>query len=136
MHGGMQPREEHGPDWRRWGCGHTQGVLTTWWACLVTAFAWSVPGWAWTLPLVVLGPDCCMKVGFSISLVAHFCFMLCLVFHLYLNVCSAKHVFSNTSGTMSLVKEYVSKDCLFLLFWTLFGGRIRSIVTTNSRLWS
>jgi len=51
---------------------------------------------------------------------------------LYLNVCPAKHVFSNTSGTMLIVKVYVSKDCLFLLFWTLFGSRIRSFVTANT----
>ena len=48
----------------------------------------------------------------------------CLVFHLYLNVCPTKHVFSNTSGTTSIVYAYVSKVCLFLLFWTLIGGRI------------
>ena len=49
---------------------------------------------------------------------------ICLVFHLYSNVCPAKHVFCYTSGTMSIVKVYVSKDCLFLPFWTLIGGRI------------
>ena len=30
--------------------------------------------------------------------------------------------------------SYVSKDCLFLLFWTLFGGWVRSIVTANRNL--
>ena len=44
-----------------------------------------------------------------------FCLVL-FIFHLYSNVCPTKHVFSNTSGTMSIVKAYVSKDCLFLLF--------------------
>ena len=53
-------------------------------------------------------------------LVCAFCSVL-FIFHLYSNVCPAKHVFSNISGTMSIVKVYVSKDCLFLLFWTLFG---------------
>jgi hypothetical protein len=55
----------------------------------------------------------------------------CLVFHFYSNM-SYKTCFSNTSGTRSIVKAYVPKDCLFLLFWTLFGGRIRSIVTANT----
>jgi len=49
---------------------------------------------------------------------------LLLIFHLYLNTCPAKHDFSNTSGTRSIVKTYVSKYCLFLPFWTLFGGQI------------
>ena len=49
------------------------GCAKPWWAHLTTAFAWSVPGWAWTLPPLVLGPGCCVKVGFSISLIAHFC---------------------------------------------------------------
>ena len=33
---------------------------------------------------------------------------------------------------MSIVKVYVSKDCLFLLFWSLFGSRIWSLVTANT----
>ena len=56
-------------------------------------------------------------------LLCAFCLVL-FRFHLYSNVCPTKHVFSNTSGTMLIVKVYVSKDCLFLLFWTLFGGWI------------
>jgi len=54
-----------------------------------------------------------------------------IIFHLYSNICPAKHVFSNTSGTMSIVKAYVSKVCLFLLFWIIIGGRIWSLVTAN-----
>jgi hypothetical protein len=54
------------------------------------------------------------------------------IFHLYSNVCPTKYVFSNTSGTMSIVKAYVSKVCLFLLFWTIIGGRMLSLVTTNN----
>jgi hypothetical protein len=48
-----------------------------------------------------------------------FCFLvlcLLLIFHLYSNTYPAKHDFSNTSGTRSIVKAYMSKDCLFLLF--------------------
>jgi hypothetical protein len=44
----------------------------------------------------------------------------------------AKHDFSNTSGTRSIVKAYVSKACLFLLFWTIIGGRIWLLVTANT----
>jgi hypothetical protein len=45
--------------------------------------------------------------------------VLCLlfIFHLYSNTCSVKHNFSKTSVTRSIVKAYMSKDCLFLLFW-------------------
>jgi hypothetical protein len=32
----------------------------------------------------------------------------CLVFHLHSNMCPVKHVFSNTSGTRSMVYAYVS----------------------------
>ena len=49
---------------------------------------------------------------------------LLLIFHLYSNSCPTKHDFSNTSVTRSIVKAYVSKDYLFLLFWTLIGGQI------------
>ena len=47
-------------------------------------------------------------------------------------MCPTKHVFSNTSGTISIVKAYVSKDCLFLLFWIIIGGRMLLLVTANS----
>jgi len=39
-------------------------------------------------------------------LLCAFCLVL-FIFHLYLNVCPTKHVFSNTSGTRSMVKAYV-----------------------------
>jgi prolipoprotein diacylglyceryltransferase len=54
------------------------------------------------------------------------------VFHLILKMCPAKHVFSNTSGNRLIVKAYVLKVCLFLLFWTIIGGRIWSIVIANN----
>jgi hypothetical protein len=56
----------------------------------------------------------------------------CLVFHLYSNVCAAKHISSNTSGTRSIVKAYVSKVCLFLPFWTLIGDRNCLLWTANN----
>ena len=62
------------------------------------------------------------------------CFLFCVfcfVFHLYSNVCPAKHVSSNTSRTMSIVDAYVSKVCLFLLFWILIGDQICSLRTAN-----
>ena len=47
-----------------------------WWAYLVTAFAWSVPGWAWTLSTVVFYPGkLCRWASLLISF-AHFYFML------------------------------------------------------------
>ena len=106
MHGDMQPSEECGPEKRWRGCGHTQGAPKPWWAHLTTAFAWSVPGWAWTLPPLVLGPGCCVKVGFSISHVAHFCFTLSILrlllgFPLVFKCSPTKHVSSNISGTIS-----------------------------------
>ena len=64
-------------------------------------------------------------------LLCTFCLIL-FIFHLYSNVCPTKHVFSDTSGTMSIVKAYVSKVCLFLLFWTIIGGRMLSLVTANT----
>ena len=63
------------------------------------------------------------------------CFLncaFCLVFHFYLNICPAKHDSSNTSGTMSIVKAYVLKVCLFLLIWIVSSGRILSLRTANS----
>ena len=74
------------------------------------------------------------------SRISTLCFLLCafclvlFIFHLYLNVCPAKHVFSNTSETMSIVKAYVLKDCLFLLFWNIIGCQIWSLVTANISL--
>ena len=47
---------------------------------------------------------------------AHSLLRILIIFHLYSNICSAKHVFSNTSGTMLIVKAYVLKDYLFLPF--------------------
>ena len=41
-------------------------------------------------------------------LLCAFCLVL-FIFHLYSNVCPAKHVFSNTSGTMSIVKTCVKR---------------------------
>ena len=74
------------------------------------------------------------------------CFLLCafclvlFISHLYSNVCPTKHVSSNTSGAMLIVKAYVSKVCLFLLFWILIGGRIWSLRIANKspkfNLWS
>ena len=61
---------------------------------------------------------------------------LLLGFPLVFECVSYKTCFSNTSGTMSIVKVYVSKDCLFLPFWTLIGGRIRSLVTANRYVYS
>jgi hypothetical protein len=54
-------------------------------------------------------------------LLCAFCLIL-FVFHLISKMCPAKHVFSNTSGTRSIAKAYVSKVCLFLLFWTIIGS--------------
>ena len=54
-----------------------------------------------------------------------------IIFHLYSNICPAKHVFSNTSRIMSIVKAYVSKHCLFLLFWIIIGSRMLSLLTAN-----
>jgi hypothetical protein len=54
-------------------------------------------------------------------LLCAFCLVL-FIFHLYLNMCPVKHIFSNTSGTRSIVHAYVSKVCLFLLFWIIIGG--------------
>ena len=72
------------------------------------------------------------------SRISALCFLLCafclvlFIFHLYLNMIPEKHVFSNTSGTMSIVHAYVSKVYLFLLFWTIIGNRIQSLVTANT----
>ena len=110
----------------------------------------SHPGWlTWPPPLpggLVAGPRplprwCSAqvwRVGGLFHLfplrISALCFLLCtfcLIFHLYSNMSPAKHVFSNTSGTRSIVYAYVSKVCLILLFWTLFGGLIQSLVTAN-----
>ena len=71
-----------------------------------------------------------LRISVLCFLLYAFCLVL-FIFHFYSNVCHAKRVFSNTSGTRSIVFAYVSKVCLILLFWTLFGGQIRSIVTAN-----
>ena len=81
-------------------------------------------------------PKFCVGVGLCLVLWYRICIMLSLlciliIFHLYSNICLAKHVFCNTSRTMSIVKAYVSKDCLFLVFWIIIGGRMLSLVTTN-----
>ena len=76
---------------------------------------------------------------FPFLLFTHFSFTLsvcvfCLIlfnFHLHLNMCPAKHVFSNKNGTRSIVHAYVSKVCLFLLFWIIIGGRMLSLVNAN-----
>jgi hypothetical protein len=80
--------------------------------CLAQILRWS----GLASPSMVFG---CMNLLYAL----HDC-AFCLVFHLYSNVCPTNHVFSNTSGTRSIVKAYVSKDCLFLPFWTLIGGQI------------
>ena len=54
------------------------------------------------------------------------------VFHLYSNVCPAKHISSNTSGTISILKAYVSKVCLFLPFWIVIGSRNSLFRTANT----
>ena len=72
-----------------------------------------------------------LRISVLHFLLCAFCLVL-FIFHLYPNVCPVKHVFSNTSGTMSIVKSYVSKDCLFLLFWTIIGSRMLSLVTANN----
>ena len=78
-----------------------------------------------------------LPLGLTLSLVEsalHFLVLSLLhIFHLYSNTCPTKHVSPNTSGTKSIVKSYVSKDCLFLPFWTLISGRILSLVTANPR---
>ena len=59
--------------------------------------------------------------------------LLCIliIFHLYSCICPAKHAFFNTSGTRSIVYAYVSKVCLFLMFWIIIGSRMLSLVTAN-----
>jgi hypothetical protein len=106
--------------WPRWPPPYSGGLLAgpgllPWW-CLAQilheggAFAWF------------------LVVEFAL----HFLVLrLLLIFHMYQILVLQNMIFSNTSGIMSIVKAYISKDCLFLLFWTLFGGRIRSIVTAN-----
>ena len=113
--------------WRRVGQrGGGGGAAAPCWAFLTTTFARSVPGWAWTPSTVVfyLGKLCRWAsfsfFGIESTLRFRVC-AFCYVFHLYSNICPAKHVFSNTSGTRSIVKAYVSKVCLFLLFWTIIG---------------
>jgi hypothetical protein len=94
---------------------------------------WAEPGpllWWYSVQVSCVG-----GLLFLFSL-AHFCFTpsVCTflyVFHLYLIMWPTKHDFSNTSGTRSIVKAYASKVCLFLLFWTIIGGRIWSLVTAN-----
>ena len=67
--------------------------------------------------------------GLLLGSFALFCFTLsdlCLLFYfpVVFDMSLAKQVLSNTSGTRLIVKAYVSKDCLFLPFWTLIGYRI------------
>ena len=125
MHGGMQPPEKSGAERRRWGCGRTQGAPASrppspgrfldghgpyprWYSTQVNC----VGGLLFLFPLCI----------FALRLLfVPFCLVL-FIFHLYSNVCPAKHVLSNTSGNMSIVYAYVSKVCLFLLFWTIIGG--------------
>ena len=122
---------------REMGLGHTAwGAATPWLAHLAITFARWASGWAWAPPTVVLGPSLACRWALPFILFAHFCFTLSVLrlllgFPLVFKYLSCKTFFSNTSETRSIVKAYMSKDCLFLPFWTLFGGQIRSIVTAN-----
>ena len=109
-----------------------------WWARPMIAFVWSILGWAWAPSTSVLGPDSSLEWAFAwffdvgsalrfldCAFLPYFPCILCLWL--------AKHLVSNTCGNMSIVKAYVSKVCLFLLFWILIGGWIWSIRTANNK---
>ena len=133
-------RRKLGPGCAAWG------AAAPWLARLATAFARWAGGWAQAPPTPVFCPGklcrwaslCISFAHFFITLSALRIFALrflncafCLVFHLYSNICPTKHDSSNTSGTMSIVKAYVLKFCLFLLFWIVIGGQIWSLRTAN-----
>ena len=105
-------------------------------ARLMTTFAWSVPGWAWALSTSVLGLELVCRWAFPFIPFAHFYFTLYALrllpgFPLVFEYESCKTYFFQYKWNYVKVKAYVSKDCLFLLFWTLFGSRIQSLVTAN-----
>jgi hypothetical protein len=109
---------------------------------LATAFAWSVPGWAWTLPMSVLRPGCKELLGFFFSsplripqiCVLHCAFFLYFVhFYLFPSIDMQNTFSHNTSGTRSIIYACV-KVCLFLLFWTIIGSSNCVIVTTNNTI--
>jgi hypothetical protein len=129
----MQPSVQARPRWQKQGCGRTP-------LCAHTQVRPTrerlrvVSSWLGLGPFHVgIRPRFCTKVGFSSYslmctsgiriLLCAFCLIL-FVFHLIPKMCPAKYIFSNTSGTTSIVKAYVSKVCLFILFWTIIGGRI------------
>jgi hypothetical protein len=101
------------------------GVAAPRWARLATAFAWSVPGWAWTLPTSVLRPSYKELLGFFFSSplripkirVLHCAFFLSFVhFYLFPSI-DLQNTFSrNTSGTRSVIYAYVSKFVYFFYF--------------------
>ena len=133
----MQQSVEARPRRQPLGCGRTPSALAPWWAHLTTVFVWPVPGWAWAPSTSVLGPDSSLEWAFAWFFVVEFALRFldctfCFVFHLYSNVCPAKHISSNTSGTISILKAYVSKVCLFLLFWIVIGGRNSLLRTANT----
>jgi hypothetical protein len=110
---------QRGPKRRRRGCGHSLAgparhhlALVGYWLGLDACHGGILPSLDVWMGLSSYFPLCTSGIRF---LLCAFCLIL-FVFHLIPKMCLAKHVFSNTSGTRSIVKAYVSKVCLFLLF--------------------
>jgi hypothetical protein len=127
MHGGMQPPEQGGPKRQCWRCGRTPGATVPRLTQLATALLRWVASWAWVMSLVVFCLGWMFGWAFAclLGVESTLRFPVCVfwyVFCLYLNMSPVKQVFSNTSGTRSIVKAYLLKVCLFLLFWTIIGS--------------
>jgi len=56
-HAAMQPLAEDGPGTRWWGYGRTPGAAVLGLASLTTDFVLWAAGWAWIIPMSVLGPN-------------------------------------------------------------------------------
>jgi hypothetical protein len=97
--------------------GGNWGADAPWLAHLVTTFVWSVLRWAWTFPMLVLGPNsllewaiaCFFGIEFALCFLDR-AFWYAFVYFLFDSEC--------VSYKTCLVKAYVSKVFLFLLFWT------------------
>ena len=85
------------------------------------AFAWSVPEWAWILPTSMPGPELAFGWAFPFIPFAHFYFMLSVLrlfcFPLVFEYESYKAYFSNTSGTMSIIRH----TCQKIVYFSRFG---------------
>jgi hypothetical protein len=112
-------------------CGHTLGYCTR--HCLALVGFWLGLGCFH----VGARPKFSLWVGFCLAPLRFFalCFhVLCLliIFPCISHICPTKYYVSNTCGNMLIVKAYVLKVCLFLLFWILIGDHDRSLVTANT----